>query len=231
MMRACEPPPRSGGVAARRRRCRGASRRASISCVESLNPCPRQRAQHGFGPRRRPHTRFRVRRIRRARSRCVRRVSHPPGVHGYRTASFEGGPAVSAEPDQHHRELRRPVVRALVQSPARRADLRHRAACSRCRGCVRACVAQGAWEVESQVRAMEVNIPGIAGAGETVTYFIDRFGHPSIYDIDFVTIPHEAPAGASLTRIRFDHVQRSRRSRARLRRFLRCGAGSRASGR
>ena len=60
----------------------------------------------------------------------------------------------------------------------------------------------GAWEVESQVRVMEVNIPGIAGAGETVTYFIDRFGHPSIYDIDFVTIPHEVPgAGASLTRI------------------------------
>jgi len=60
---------------------------------------------------------------------------------------------------------------------------------------------KGAWEVESQVRAMEVNIPGIAGAGETVTYFIDRFDHPSIYDIDFVTIPHDVPAGASLTRI------------------------------
>jgi len=60
---------------------------------------------------------------------------------------------------------------------------------------------KGAWEVESQVRAMEVNIPGIAGAGETVTYFIDRFDHPSIYDIDFVTIPHAVPAGASLTRI------------------------------
>lgn len=60
----------------------------------------------------------------------------------------------------------------------------------------------GAWEVESQVRVMEVNIPGIAGAGETVTYFIDRFGHPSIYDIDFVPILHEAPGvGASLTRI------------------------------
>ena len=60
----------------------------------------------------------------------------------------------------------------------------------------------GAWEVESQVRVMEVNIPGIAGAGETVTYFVDRFDHPSIYDIDFVAIPH-APlgAGASLTRI------------------------------
>lgn len=61
---------------------------------------------------------------------------------------------------------------------------------------------RGAWEVESQVRVMEVNIPGIAGAGETVTYFIDRFDHPSIYDIDFVTIPHDAPGdGASLTRI------------------------------
>jgi len=61
---------------------------------------------------------------------------------------------------------------------------------------------KGAWEVESQVRVMEVNIPGIAGAGETVTYFVDRFGHPSIYDIDFVTIPHQvAGEGASLSRI------------------------------
>src|SRR6478752_6666424 len=56
----------------------------------------------------------------------------------------------------------------------------------------------GAWEVVSHVRVMEVNIPGIAGAGETVTYFVDRFDHPSIYDIDFVTMPHAVNgAGAS----------------------------------
>ena len=60
----------------------------------------------------------------------------------------------------------------------------------------------GAWEVASPVRVMEVNIPGIAGAGETVTYFVDRFDHPSIYDIDFVPIPHVVTsAGAGLTRI------------------------------
>jgi 4-hydroxyphenylpyruvate dioxygenase len=62
---------------------------------------------------------------------------------------------------------------------------------------------QGAWEVESPVRAMEVNIPGIAAAGETVTYFVDRFDRPSIYDVDFVPVERQGSApGAGLTRIR-----------------------------
>ena len=62
-------------------------------------------------------------------------------------------------------------------------------------------LANGAWEVESNVRVMEVNIPGIAGAGETVTYFVDRFGQPSIYDIDFVPMRHASVGDASLSRI------------------------------
>jgi 4-hydroxyphenylpyruvate dioxygenase len=47
----------------------------------------------------------------------------------------------------------------------------------------------GAWEVPRRAAAMELNIPGILGSGETAIYFVDRYKDFSIYDVDFVPLP------------------------------------------
>ncbi len=47
-------------------------------------------------------------------------------------------------------------------------------------------VSKGAKEFHSEVGPMELNIPGIYGIGESVLYFVDRYGRDSIYDVDFV---------------------------------------------
>ena len=47
-------------------------------------------------------------------------------------------------------------------------------------------VANGARAFRSEVGPMELNIPGIYGIGESVLYFVDRYGRSSIYDVDFV---------------------------------------------
>jgi 4-hydroxyphenylpyruvate dioxygenase len=47
----------------------------------------------------------------------------------------------------------------------------------------------GAWEIPVRARAMELNIPAIHGAGESLIYFVDRYDEFSIYDIDFRPIP------------------------------------------
>jgi 4-hydroxyphenylpyruvate dioxygenase len=52
---------------------------------------------------------------------------------------------------------------------------------------------QGAWAIQTRAGAMELNIPGVHGAGDSILYFVDRFGDFSIYDVDFKPIPH-APA-------------------------------------
>lgn len=51
------------------------------------------------------------------------------------------------------------------------------------------CIELGAWEVASHARAMELNIPGIAGPGGSRFHFVDRHRDFSIFDIDFVPIP------------------------------------------
>jgi 4-hydroxyphenylpyruvate dioxygenase len=59
----------------------------------------------------------------------------------------------------------------------------------------------GAWEIETHASAMELNIPGIHGAGNSVIYFVDRHREFSIYDVDFVKLPDapvKAPAVAGL---------------------------------
>ena len=62
-------------------------------------------------------------------------------------------------------------------------------------------LALGAWEMPTRASAMELNIPGIHGVGETFIYFVDRYKDFSIYDVDFVplagTEPHP-PAIAGL---------------------------------
>jgi 4-hydroxyphenylpyruvate dioxygenase len=52
----------------------------------------------------------------------------------------------------------------------------------------RHCVELGAWDMPTRAAAMELNIPGIHGVGDTLLYFVDRYGELSIYDVDFVPL-------------------------------------------
>jgi 4-hydroxyphenylpyruvate dioxygenase len=59
----------------------------------------------------------------------------------------------------------------------------------------------GAWEMPTRASAMELNIPGIHGVGDTLLYFVDRYRDFSIYDVDFVALPgveHDPPALAGM---------------------------------
>src|SRR5216117_1771862 len=47
----------------------------------------------------------------------------------------------------------------------------------------------GAWDQPTRAAAMELNIPGIHGAGDSLIYFVDRYHDFSIYDVDFVALP------------------------------------------
>lgn len=51
------------------------------------------------------------------------------------------------------------------------------------------CVDRGAWPIDAHVGAMELNIPGIAGVGNSTIYFVDRYDEFQIYDVDFKPIP------------------------------------------
>jgi 4-hydroxyphenylpyruvate dioxygenase len=44
----------------------------------------------------------------------------------------------------------------------------------------------GAWDMPTRASAMELNIPGIHGVGDSLIYFVDRYQDFSIYDVDFV---------------------------------------------
>ena len=44
----------------------------------------------------------------------------------------------------------------------------------------------GAWDIPTRASAMELNIPGVHGVGESLIYFVDRYEDFSIYDVDFV---------------------------------------------
>jgi len=46
----------------------------------------------------------------------------------------------------------------------------------------------GAWEMPTRASAMELNIPGIHGVGDSLIYFVDRYRDFSIYDVDFVPL-------------------------------------------
>jgi 4-hydroxyphenylpyruvate dioxygenase len=68
-------------------------------------------------------------------------------------------------------------------------------------------LARGATPFANAVGPMELNIPAIEGIGGSVIYLVDRYGGPSIYDVDFVpTDPAKGFAhdGAGLSSI--DHV-------------------------
>jgi 4-hydroxyphenylpyruvate dioxygenase len=50
----------------------------------------------------------------------------------------------------------------------------------------RHCLELGAWDQPTRASAMELNIPGIHGVGDSLIYFVDRYRDFSIYDVDFV---------------------------------------------
>ena len=51
----------------------------------------------------------------------------------------------------------------------------------------------GAWEMPTRASAMELNIPGVHGVGDSLLYFVDRHGDFSIYDVDFTPLPGVDP--------------------------------------
>jgi len=51
----------------------------------------------------------------------------------------------------------------------------------------------GAWEMPTRASAMELNIPGIHGVGDSLIYFVDRHRDFSIYDVDFVPLADTDP--------------------------------------
>lgn len=50
-------------------------------------------------------------------------------------------------------------------------------------------VGLGGWPIPTRAGAMELNIPGVHGAGDSVIYFVDRYRDFSIYDVDFRANP------------------------------------------
>jgi 4-hydroxyphenylpyruvate dioxygenase len=56
----------------------------------------------------------------------------------------------------------------------------------------------GAWEMPTRASAMELNIPGIHGVGDSLIYFVDRYRDFSIYDVDFVPLAGAAPRPPAL---------------------------------
>lgn len=50
-------------------------------------------------------------------------------------------------------------------------------------------VGLGGWPIPTRAGAMELNIPGVHGAGDAVIYFVDRYRDFSIYDVDFRASP------------------------------------------
>ena len=51
-------------------------------------------------------------------------------------------------------------------------------------------VEMGGWPIATRASAMELNVPGIHGVGQSVIYFVDRYKDFSIYDVDFIKVPN-----------------------------------------
>ncbi|MBK4736677.1 4-hydroxyphenylpyruvate dioxygenase [Noviherbaspirillum pedocola] len=75
--------------------------------------------------------------------------------------------------------------------------------------------ALGAWPIPTRADAMELNIPGVHGAGGSVIYFVDRYTDFSIYDVDFKPLSNVSAAPAALAGMHFFGVVQSvRRDRS-----------------
>lgn len=74
---------------------------------------------------------------------------------------------------------------------------------------------RGAWAIPTRAGAMELNIPGVHGAGNSVLYFVDRYQDFSIYDVDFKLVPNSAKHPPAIAGLHFfGVVQAIRRDRS-----------------
>jgi 4-hydroxyphenylpyruvate dioxygenase len=62
---------------------------------------------------------------------------------------------------------------------------------------------QGGWPIPTRAGAMELNIPGIHGSGDSLIYFVDRYEDFSIYDVDFKPASHSRKQTSTLTGMHF----------------------------
>jgi 4-hydroxyphenylpyruvate dioxygenase len=67
----------------------------------------------------------------------------------------------------------------------------------------------GAWAIQTRVGVMELNIPGVHGAGDSILYFVDRVGDFSIYDVDFKPIPNAPQYPPALVGMHFFGIVQS----------------------
>jgi 4-hydroxyphenylpyruvate dioxygenase len=67
----------------------------------------------------------------------------------------------------------------------------------------------GAWEMPTRASAMELNIPGIHGVGDSLIYFVDRYRDFSIYDVDFVFEANANPKPPALAGLHYFGVVQS----------------------
>lgn len=69
-------------------------------------------------------------------------------------------------------------------------------------------LANGGKEYKTQIGPMELSIPAIYGIGDSLLYFVDRYGSQSIYDVDFRFYPDavERIATANVGLYEIDHL-------------------------
>src|SRR5574340_209535 len=67
----------------------------------------------------------------------------------------------------------------------------------------------GAWDMPTRAAAMELNIPGIHGVGDSLIYFVNRYGDFSIYDVDFVALAGIDPRPPALAGLHYFGVVQS----------------------
>src|SRR5881396_1772451 len=61
----------------------------------------------------------------------------------------------------------------------------------------------GAWDMPTRASAMELNIPGIHGVGDSLIYFVDRYRDFTIYDVDFIPLPGADPRPPALAGLHY----------------------------
>ena len=67
----------------------------------------------------------------------------------------------------------------------------------------------GAWEMPTRASAMELNIPGIHGVGDSLIYFVDRYEDFSVYDVDFLPLPGADPRPAAVAGLHYFGIVQS----------------------